>query len=93
MSILNNPYVDITVSLYFKVENANFFGGRGSEGYTKAVFEHCLNVQGMSESILEEQKNALMETFGVSSDEIHSISWEEYKEGIGEEDDEDGQNA
>lgn len=47
--------IDIQVSLYFEVRNAEIFGGAGSVGYTSVSYGHCT---GMGEILGNADKEA-----------------------------------
>lgn len=82
-------FADVTVALYFEVHNSDMWGGKGSVGYTRLIYESCqeFDYRIINNDFLDRQINIIAKTADVERCNVHIISKQEYEENT--EDDED----
>lgn len=81
---MDNNLIDISVSLYFEVSDAEIFGGKGCKGYTSISYKHCgPNFVPCSEvdanNLINHAIQATAEQLGVPADCVRAITHEEYE--------------
>lgn len=85
----------ISLHFYFKVLDADLFGGEGTEGYTAFTSEECIgtpkktidnitSLEGFN-STSEIIRKSIASQMGVTIDKVIAISRQEYKNNIEEE--------
>lgn len=84
-----NPLFDISVAIHYRIHNSDWFGGTGSVGYTKQVFDHVHAIEATDDAFLEKHRTATAELCGVQSDDVEVIPWETYEVETAEEDETD----
>lgn len=94
---MDNNLIDISVSLYFEVSDAEVFGGKGCKGYTSVSYHHCgPNFVPCSEvdanNLITHASQSMAEQLRVPADCVRAITHEEYEaatEGPDDDDEED----
>lgn len=81
---MDNNLIDISVSLYFEVSDAEVFGGKGCKGYTSISYHHCgPNFVPCSEvdanNLITHASQSMAEQLGVPADCVRTITHEEYE--------------
>lgn len=84
-----NPLFDISVTLYYRIHNSDWFGGVGSVGYSKISLGHICNAEGLDDMFLSEQRAATAGMCGIQPDDVEMIPWETYEAETAEEDETD----
>ena len=88
-----NPLFDISVSLYFRIRNSEWYGGVGSVGYSSVKYKHILNLDALpdalTDAMVEEKRLETALLCGVSKADVDVITYEEYENESGEEEQDD----
>lgn len=79
-----NPLVDINVSLYFKIYNAEMYGGKDTVGYAMIHCGRIKSIADVTSQNAEMLTQAMADMLKVSRSEIVLISKEEYEYETGE---------
>lgn len=82
-------FADVTVALHFEVRNSEIWGGKGTVGYTRLVYDSCqeFDYRNINNIFIENQFNIVAHAANVDKSDIRLISKQEYDENT--EDDED----
>ena len=91
---MDNNLIDISVSLYFEVSDAEIFGGKGCKGYTGISYQHCgPNFVPCSEvdaeNLITHATQSMAEQLHVPVDCVRAITHEEYAAATDGPDDDD----
>lgn len=81
-----HPLVDLKITLYFRVHDANIFGGPGSVGYTSQGFDHCTEVPAADAAFVKLCSANTAKFLGVPEEAVEAISWQEYEAETDEQD-------
>ena len=80
-----NPLFDISVSLYFRIRNSEWYGGVGSVGYSSVKFGHVSNLDAVTDALVKGKRLETAQLCGVSEADVDVITYEEYENEAGEE--------
>lgn len=85
---LNNyPFVNVSLTFYFRVRNAETWGGKDSVGYSAFNMEECKNINALTESNIEDVRKSMANDLGVIVADVDFITKSEYE--LATADDED----
>lgn len=83
-----NPLINVSISFYFRVENAELFGGDGSIGYTAVFYGQVKNIEpATSDDHIVGLTNQTAKKLGVSTEFVTLISKEEYDQETADDED------
>lgn len=80
---------DITASLYFRIHNAELYGGAGSFGYAMVKYESCTAPENLDERTAEATRSYTARRAGVSVEDVEFIDRETYESETYDESDDD----
>lgn len=66
-------------SIYFKVLDSTFYGGKGTVGFVEASFGEIYNSEGLTDDLAERQREIVAKTLRVSVENVHFITKAEYQ--------------
>lgn len=69
----------LSASIYFKVLDSVFYGGKGSVGFVEAAFGEIHNSEGLTDDLAERQREIVAKTLRVSVENVQFITREEYQ--------------
>lgn len=83
------PFINVTLTFYFRVRNSEMYGGEGSVGYSSFSMEECKNVNSLTENLIEEVRVAMAKTLGVTADDLDFITKSEHESATADDDEYD----
>lgn len=84
-----NPFISIEAHFYFKVLNAEMYGGTGSIGYNSVELKDIKDLEKLTDKFISDLKIRIADTFKVSVEDIKLISKDAYKAATEDSDDKD----
>ena len=84
-----HPLVDLKITLYFRVHDADIFGGPGSVGYTSQGFDHCTEPAAADAAFIKMCSAGTAKLCGVPEEAVEAVSWQEYEAETGEPDEDE----
>lgn len=88
------PHFEVKVSIYFRVQDSELYGGPGSVGFVQQAMymlpSGTTNLDGLTDKFADKFRVELAEFMGVPPDKVQFIPREEYERET-EEDDGDGE--
>lgn len=85
---------DVDLNFYMRIHDAEMFGGEGSVGYSRQTLKNCQNFdQTKVEAAALHAIKSISGILKVSPDKIELITFQEYQDEAGDEEDEDYENA
>lgn len=94
----NIGLIDITLTCYFEIKDAEMFGGAGSVGYTSVSLEHSkaadqlvgiINNSVQCEGFLYAQRKSTADLLGVPVECVRAITYDQYETATGDDETED----
>lgn len=87
---LNNyPFVNVSLTFYFRVRNAEMWGGKGSVGYSAFNMEECKNLNTLTENNIEDVRKSMANDLGVTVADVDFITKSEYELETADDDNDD----
>lgn len=87
---LNNyPFVNVSLTFYFRVRNAEMWGGNGSVGYSAFSMDECKNLNALTETNIEDVRKSMANDLGVSVADVDFITKSEYELETADDDNDD----
>lgn len=69
----------LSASIYFKVFDSSFYGGKGSVGFVEASFHEIQKPEGLTNDFAERQREIVAKTLRVPVENVHFITKAEYQ--------------
>ena len=66
-------------SIYFKVLDSTFYGGKGTVGFVEASFGEINNSEKLTDDLAERQREIVAKTLRVPIENVHFITKAEYQ--------------
>ena len=84
---MENNKIRVTVSLFFRIKDADIFGGAGSIGYSESKIDfNTENLSGFSlQKYAQDQIKGFAELLKVSEENIQIVSRQEYEDNTDED--------
>lgn len=77
-SIISNKF-DVSISVYFRVRDAEIYGGSGSVGYMALTYHHLADPCKLTDSLAEALRQHTAAIHGIPADHLEFISFSEYQ--------------
>jgi hypothetical protein len=78
---------DVKLTLYYRVNGSELYGGEGSIGYAKQSFDHCYGPKAADDAAAEGFRKSMADMLGVPAENLEFISWSEYQAIMGDDED------
>ena len=85
-----NPLINVDISLYFEVLDAELYGGKGTVGYTAVKYGGFRIIKTFENDVfVRDHINKIADMCSVPSENVRLISKAEYEEATSEDEDTD----